>query len=633
MAQSTLEGRGSKLQGRQTYPGLSPAFFGLMGSANLSAPFALEAAKPFQKVVDPVAEKKNHDWQMGNRFNEQLKARKGFTDDVLDWGFEQLTGYKVIRPQIKRSYVSSDRVPLHAGIAVHLPIDYPKNEAEPELKFELSKKEYPEFEGWSPPEGASPLQKMIAQAKNDPEASLFGGGLPPTHLVVEFHKKVYIPAINSTKKWSDKEIEGIGQYPDAGAIKEHRNLVINHFLGSKERKTIRNNFTREKQADGIFLTYGSQQALSYMIEMLVDENKASKRKPVEIAITDPTYPGLLMAAKKFLKRGVLKFRIVPINEKTGEIDTVALDEALKNKGCKAFYLAEGNPLPKKISNLEAVAKVLRKKDNRGKLVFEDRAYLGLGATAKNSLFHLLKNRVVAFETFSKKGTPDRKGVVYSNMEPGKFARIRDKMLEIQYNETLGYSGSLSGPLAAILKYNIETGVFTRHIKKVQAHYEAQRKLYKKAYKEALNLAFGKNRNSLVDDVVIGNVRFMFGWRNTHHVPASLYNKAAAEVKLYSLSGVTCRPEPEYIRGKKYLRSPTLNHLRQNYTWIKPENMQLGIYKDVILQVIFSKKMESETKREAVEKLYREMVRLNKGKLLPEVDQFIQKMFKNNWEYV
>ena len=41
-------------------------------------------------------------------------------------------------------------------------------------------------------------------------------------------------------------------------------------------------------------------------------------------------------------------------------------------------------------------------ENEDKTVFEDRAYLGLGATDSNSLFHLLDNRVVAFETFSKK---------------------------------------------------------------------------------------------------------------------------------------------------------------------------------------------------------------------------------------
>ena len=369
-----------------------------------------------------------------------------------------------------------------------------------------------------------------------------------------------------------------------------------------------------------------------MLGALADKNNATAENPVELVVTDPTYPGLLMAADKFLKKGLIKFRVVSINEKTGEIDINALKSALKSKRCKAFYLAEGNPLPKKIANLEEVAVVLRMSENEDKTVFEDRAYLGLGATDSNSLFHLLDNRVVAFETFSKKGSPGRTGLVYSNMEPGKFAFITDAMLNNQYNEKLGYSGVLSGEIAAILRYNLETQVFTKHIQEVQAYYENQRALYEKSYREALTLAFG-DEYDLDDEVIIAKDKFMFVWRNTHNVSADRYARIGSEIKLFSLSGSTCRPKQKDLADDQPSDSPTLHHLRQNYTWIKPKNMQIGICKDVLLEVILSNKMSSsEEKRIAVEKLYAKMIELNQGEPLPEMKQFIDKVAPNGYNY-
>jgi hypothetical protein len=321
--------------------------------------------------------------------------------------------------------------------------------------------------------------------------------------------------------------------------------------------------------------------------------------------------------------------VVSINEETGEIDIDALKSALNHKRCKAFYLAEGNPLPKKIANLEKVADVLRMSENEDKTVFEDRAYLGLGATDSNSLFHLLDNRVVAFETFSKKGSPGRTGLVYSNMEPGKFAFITDAMLNNQYNEKLGYSGVLSGEIAAILRYNLETQVFTKHIQEVQAYYEKQRALYETSYREALNLAFG-DKYDLDDEVIIAKDKFMFGWRNTHKVSADRYARIGSEIKLFSLSGSTCRPKQKDLADDQPTDSPTLHHLRQNYTWIKPINMQIGIFKDVLLEVVLSE-MPMEEKRTAVEKLYAKMIELKQG-ILPEIQQFIDKVAPNGYSY-
>ncbi|MEK7522474.1 MAG: hypothetical protein AAB569_02765 [Patescibacteria group bacterium] len=609
---------------------LPPGVFdSLMGSANLANPFFLEETAKFPGSVDKTAEKMQYDYQMNGRFVKELKARKGFSDEVMDWKFEQFTGIRIVRSKAG-SKVSSDAEPLAIGVGVHLRTNLPKVEQQ-EIRYELANP-YPEFENWPEPEGPSPLQTMIAQAKKDSEANLFGGGLPPVELVVSFHKNVFIPAFNATMDWSDYDINLIHNYPDAGAAPEHRNLVIDNFLGEKERDTIRKNFTREKQSDGLFFTYGSQEALSYMLGALADKNNATAENPVELVVTDPTYPGLLMAADKFLKKGLIKFRVVSINEDTGEIDIDALKSALNHKRCKAFYLAEGNPLPKKIANLEKVAEVLRMSENEDKTVFEDRAYLGLGATDSNSLFHLLDNRVVAFETFSKKGSPGRTGLVYSNMEPGKFAFITDAMLNNQYNEKLGYSGVLSGEIAAILRYNLKTQVFTKHIQEVQAYYEKQRALYEKSYREALDLAFGEGKYNLDDEVIIAKDKFMFGWRNTYNVPADRYAKIGSEIKLFSLSGSACRPKQKDIAEDQPSDFPSLHHLRQNYTWIKPKNLQIGIYKDVLLEVILTNRISStEEKRSAVEKLSRKLIELNDGDL-PEIGKFIKKVQENGWKY-
>lgn len=642
MAQKSLEGRVSNSQGRHAYPGLSPAFFGLMESASLSAPFALEATQHFQKVIDRDAERMQHNRQMSKRFCDELIAGNGFSSESINWSFAQLTGIIIPEKTSSNDKQSAKQAALSTGVTVFSNSERTKEtKTEPKLLFDGAASADDLFYGWKL-EGESALQKMIAQAAKDPEACLLGGGLPPTALILEFFEKIYLPAIKKMKSWSKEKKVELLQYPKAGGALSHRKTVVDHFLSSKERKAIINNFGKENRADGLFFTNGSQEALSMMIEMLVSQGKATKRNPIELAVTDPTYPGLLMAADKFLQQGVLKLRIVPIDEKTGKIDTKALDTALSDpKGrCNAFYLAEGNPLPKQIANLNEVAKILKKSKHKNKIVFDDHAYDGLGATEKNSLFELLPNQVVSFKTLSKKAAPFRVGFVYSNMSPERFQYIRETMLKNQYDSKLGFSGVLSGTVAAILELDVETakksgarvGVFKEHIKKAKAHYETQRKLYAATYKQALDLAFGKNKYNLDDEVVIGKKMFMFGWRNTHHVPADLYTRAGAEIKLYSLSGNSSRPNKKYIRGERYSNSPTKNHLRQNYTWIKPENLQIGIYKDVLLQVVFSKKMSSEERREAVERIYRRILELNGNKLLKEVDDFIDKVSANHWKY-
>lgn len=613
---------------------LPRAFNSLMGAKNLPAPYFLQATGSMQKVIDHEAERMQQNHLMNNRFLAELKVGGDFSQEVINWCFTSLTGVKL--PNKERSSNIQVSEPLSIGATANI---IPRrrdsstsiSDNEPGFLFEDAQSADGLFYGWKL-EGESVLQKMIGQAAKDPEACLLGGGLPPIALISEFFEKVYVPAIAKMQSWSQEEKVEVFQYPKAGGALRHRAIVVDHFLNKREKEAITKNFGFEDRAQGLFFTNGSQEALSMMIEMLTGQENATPDNPVEIAITDPTYPGLLMAADKFIQQGIIKFRIVPIDEKTGEINTKALNEALDSERCKAFYLAEGNPIPKQIANLKEVAEVFQQEKFKDKLVFDDHAYEGLGSTEENSLLDLLPNRVIGFKTLSKKAAPFRVGFVYSNMSSDRFQFIRESMLKNQYDSKLGFSGLLSGTVAAILQLDSETNVFTEHIEKAQTYYETQRQLYEATYNQALDLVFGEDQYELDDEVTIGKNMFMFGWRNTHHVLADRYARAGAEIKLYSLSGSSGRPRSENIVGEQILNSPTLHHLRQNYTWIKPENLQIGIFKDVMLQVVFSH-MSVEEKRTAVEKIYEKLIQLNKGKLLPEVEIFIEKMSANDWQYI
>lgn len=613
---------------------LPRAFNSLMGAKNLPAPYFLQATGSMQKVIDHEAERMQQNHLMNNRFIAELKIGGNLSPEVIDWCFTSLTGVKL--PNKNRSSNIQVSESMSIGATVNI---VPRSgdsfrqstDQEQNILLDDALSADDLFYGWKL-EGESVLQKMIGQAAKDPEACLLGGGLPPIALISEFYEKVFVPAIAKMQSWSQEEKVEVFQYPKAGGALRHRAVVVDHFLNQREREVIKKNFGNEDRAQGLFFTNGSQEALSMMIEMLTGQEKASPDNPVEIAITDPTYPGLLMAADKFIQQGIIKFRIVPIDERTGEIDTTALSEALESERCKAFYMAEGNPIPKQITNLKEVADVFQQEKFKDKLVFDDHAYEGLGATEENSLFDLLPNRVVGFKTLSKKAAPFRVGFVYSNMTSDRFQFIRESMLKNQYDSKLGFSGVLSGTVAAILQLDSESNVFTEHIEKAQKYYETQRQLYEATYEQALDLVFGKDQYDLDDEVTIGKNMFMFGWRNTHQVPADRYARAGAEIKLYSLSGSSGRPRSENIVGEQISDSPTLHHLRQNYTWIKPENLQIGIFKDVMLQVVFSD-MSMEEKRTAVEKIYEKLLQLNKGKSLPEVEEFIEKMTVNGWRYV
>jgi DNA-binding transcriptional MocR family regulator len=614
--------------------GLSPAFKNLVQTWNsASLPFALQAAENFPKSgIDVAAERMQHNHQMSKRFCQELTQGIGFSPEVVAWSFGQLTGVELVH---KKATVGANvGTTISTGISIGLPRSNNNKIKQTEEFGLLADGVDPKvlFDGWSLPKKTD-LQKAIEMASKDKSVSLLGGGLPPEKLIMEFFFNVFVPSLKNiihiTKK-EVKEIINMLQYPAGGGVASHREAVIDFFLKPSESKVIKDNFTEERRAEGLFMTYGSQEALSMMIKTLVDQGDASTSDPVEIAITDPTYAGLLMAADEFLTRGVLKFRVIPFDEKTGQIDKKALDEALKSKRCKALYLAEGNPMPKKITNLDDVTEVLRKHND--KIVFDDHAYDGLGATEENTLFDRLPGQVVVFKTISKKASPFRAGFVYSNMTPEGFVNIRENMLRYHYNGTLGYSGILSGIVANILKYDAKTDVLKKHVKKAQDYYEEQRQLYKATYLEALNIFFDGADYDLDDEVIIGEDKFMFGWRNTKHVSANIYSEAGAEIKVISVSGTGCRPDSNYLAsGEEYKDDKSDHRLRQNYTWPEKNKLQIGIFKDVLLELTFSDKTEEEKGRIA-ESLYKKMREFNKMKRILEVEQFIERMAKAHWKY-
>ncbi|EKE13963.1 MAG: hypothetical protein ACD_12C00729G0004 [uncultured bacterium] len=646
MAQKPLEGRVSNPQGRHAYPGLSPAFFGLlMDSKDLSAPFFLQATEGIPGHVDHAAERMQHDYQMKKRFCDELMSGNGFTPEIKVWVFKGLTGIDIILKKKTKTTVVNPAQSIYVGETVQPMTAGDRkitkgDNADYELKLD-GKKSNPMFEDWISTE-KSRLQKAIETS--DSKTSNLGGGLPPDLLVWEFYVNVLDPAMD---RYSEKfkqmskdeqiEITRYINYPPAGGPAYHRELIIDHFLLPSERQMLVDNFTKEKRSDGLFMTYGSQEGLSLMIRMLIAQGRATKTNPVILAVTDPTYPGLLMAAKEYVKLGLIKFRLVPLDEKSGNIDTDALRTAFDDERCMGFYLAEGNPIPTQIQNLEEVAKVGKEEKYLKKWFFDDHAYDRLGATEEGSLIDILPGRVVAFKTFSKQAAPFRVGVVYSNMSSEDFARVKEDMLGKHYNASLGYAGPLSRTVANILELDAETeakdgiGVFAKHIKRTQEYYEGQRQLYEKFYKEALEIAFGTSYK-IENEVTIAKSKFMFGYRHTGEIDSVEYFEAGEEIKLVSVPGSDCRPNPADIVGEKYLNSSVNFSMRQNYTSASEQKLHIGILKDVLLEVIFSK-MGQKEKRKVVETLYEKMKETNEGKPLLEVEEFIERMKGNNYEYV
>lgn len=407
-----------------------------------------------------------------------------------------------------------------------------------------------------------------------------------------------------------------------------REIVVDQYIGEHERGILESIHGHENRSNGLWLTDGSQEALKLMLDAF-KANRKDKSKPVELVVTDPTYAGFLVAAGSFLDEGSLKLRVVPLNP-DGSVNLSALDDALNNPNSIGVYLAEGNPMPKEINNKAEMAQMMKEKHS-DKAIIEDRAYRGLGANEENTFMRLAPEQTIVYETVSKKASPGlRVGIVYTGLPKESSAKFQQAMTSSQFANSLGLPGYSGGVLAAILELDQENGLFKNHVEKVAANYRQKREVFGKSYEEMLRLAFGNHFVSLDDeiDIDIG----MFGWRNTHHVDATQYADAGAEMGLISLPGSECIPtKDEYILGPGTESSPSRHRMRQNLTWDSESAIQIGVAKDVMLQVIFSD-MDPLDKEQTCQRLLNRAEEISKSER-PEIRKLLLRVSQNGWSYV
>jgi len=111
-----------------------------------------------------------------------------------------------------------------------------------------------------------------------------------------------------------------------------------------------------------------------------------------------------------------------------------------------------------------------------------------------------------------------------------------------------------------------------------------------------------------------------------------YADAGAEMGLISLPGSECIPiKDEYILGPGNENSHSRHRMRQNLTWDSESAIQIGVAKDVILQVIFSD-MDSLEKEQACQRMLKQAEEISKSER-PEMRNFLLKASQNNWSYV
>jgi len=89
---------------------LPPPFGDVVRSKDLPSPYFLLATEATQKVADHAAERMQLDYRMNNKFLAELRAGRGFSPDVANWSFAQLTGINLSQP--KRSANSPTLQPL-----------------------------------------------------------------------------------------------------------------------------------------------------------------------------------------------------------------------------------------------------------------------------------------------------------------------------------------------------------------------------------------------------------------------------------------------------------------------------------------------------------------------------------------
>ncbi|OGG16392.1 hypothetical protein A3D78_04990 [Candidatus Gottesmanbacteria bacterium RIFCSPHIGHO2_02_FULL_39_14] len=619
------------VQEKTGFYSLSPVFQPLLDELNsLPSVNFIAATSEVGIPVDQEAERLRYVWKMQEKFSSQLKARRGFSKEIENWLFQELTGSPMPTEVLSKPLNSS--VQINAEVYSRIPDNTPPKKTGVEKTYfsDVSTGILDYFK--APPD--SIIGKLIAKARKDPnnplETNLLGGGLPSDKLLLQFKQNVFDPALKRIIKWDQNQMDlilAMLQYPKrAGGDNIFLRSVADQYLNPDVSNKLTSIHGNDKIQEGMFMTHGgSQEALDLMLQTLI-EIRHDKSQPTILTVTDPVYTGLLLAAEKYLKAGLLKFRVVPI-QMDGSIDPALLNEALSDPNCLGFYLSEGNPLPKAIPNKKDLAELIKLK-HPNKFVFEDRAYRRLGLDENNTFFNFIPDQTVVYETLSKSAAPGlRTGITFSGTIAEDSIKLFGTMQHTHYATTLGPPGVVGAVIYAIMENDQETGNFTKHYSEVAREYARKRNLYRQTYLECLNI-LKENQDYDFDGEVIVDIG-MFGWRKTAVDSLDYADFGAEELNLFSLPGSACTPAQEYISGPYYGNSNY--YMRQNLTWEEDEPLKVGIVKDVLLELFFSNILIEEKEKIAYQ-LLNQAVQYGNEQHRPEIERFIKRAKAYNWQY-
>lgn len=231
-------------------------------------------------------------------------------------------------------------------------------------------------------------------------------------------------------------------YSDTQGLHSLRKVLVNHFSENQV-------FTSE---DRIFITSGSQQALSILSKMPFPNGKNN------ILVEQPTYK---------LMHGLVEMngdKLIGINRDYDGIDFNELEEIFEKENIKFFYTIPRfhNPLGTSYSEKEK-QKIVELAEKYDVYVIED-DYLADIDTNKKALpmfYYDISKRVIYVKSFSKAFMPGiRIGAVVLHDE------LRNEFLKHKRYYDLNTSVLAQGALEIF----INSGMYSNHIKKVRLEY-------------------------------------------------------------------------------------------------------------------------------------------------------------------
>ncbi len=244
-------------------------------------------------------------------------------------------------------------------------------------------------------------------------------------------------------------------YINTQGLDSLRNVLVSHFSNQQI-------FTTE---DRIFITSGSQQALSILVKMPFPNEKNN------ILVEQPTYK---------LMNGLAKInghRLIGINRNYNGIDFDELETLFSKGDIKFFYSIPRyhNPLGTSYSEKEKI-KIVQLAEKYNVYIIED-DYLGDIQINKKELplfYYDLSNKVIYLKSFSKAFMPGiRIGAVILHDE------LRKEFLKHKRYSDLNTSVLAQGALEIF----INSGMYSNHIKKARLEYKKKMDCVRQCFKE------------------------------------------------------------------------------------------------------------------------------------------------------